>query len=388
VSFKEWPRIALGWFLMLACLGFSAANAVILSRGAARWADSGWEKAMYGGIAGIVPFLIAIIPLVVWYSWRVKRRGWAIAASCVYVVFLAYNLIGAGGAIAMVRADAVSARKFDASRDRDRSTERTALAKQRNDIPAGTRPPDVLRGLIKGEQTKPLWGFSDGCRDLRNNQVRRFCAGYSKLQAELGAGKALEALTARIETLDKQAEVAGWVVQIADPASDTIAAALGLVGVPTDTDKVQRLLPLATPLMIELGSMVLGGLAFVVLGFGSHKEMVFGRTVTPSTPAMATGGQHPAPPVAPIALTALRSRQTQLADWFFSECTRPVSGGGLPEDQWYALYCEVCARSKDAPLDVEAFRSIAHTHGAAISEVDGKTYYSRVLPLIPQESAA
>ena len=114
MSFKEWPRIALGWFLMLACLGFSAANAVILSRGAARWADSGWEKAMYGGIAGIVPFLIAIIPLVVWYSWRVKRRGWAIAASCVYVVFLAYNLIGAGGAIAMVRADAVSARKFDA----------------------------------------------------------------------------------------------------------------------------------------------------------------------------------------------------------------------------------------------------------------------------------
>jgi hypothetical protein len=97
----------------------------------------------------------------------------------------------------------------------------------------------------------------------------------------------------------------------------------------------------------------------------------------PASPAL--------PPPQGASQDALRSRQQQLARWFFAECARPVSSGGLPEEQWYALYSEVCARSRDVPLPVEEFRAIARKRGAVVTVVDGRTFYERILPLMPDE---
>jgi hypothetical protein len=244
----------------------------------------------------------------------------------------------------------------------------------------------MVEGLLQIERAKAHWGFSDECRELHNNAVRRFCSGYAKLRAELGAGRTREKLTADIAALDAQAGSAGWVADVVDPHAETISAA---TGIPVET--VQRLLPLSTPLVLELGALVLGGLGFTVLGFG-HGTLLTREGVPASASRsgearVSAGTSHALPALPPPANPRPRM-QRELAEWFFRECTRPVQSGVMEEDKWYAAYVGICKQSQDVPLSIEDFRALAAKFVPSMQIVDGRYFYGGMLPLVPKESAA
>jgi hypothetical protein len=241
----------------------------------------------------------------------------------------------------------------------------------------------MLRPLVAAEEAKPAWEATDGCREAGSAYARRFCAAHAKLASELGAAEELARLTVAIAAIDKQASSAG-VVEVVDPAAQFWSAWTGM-----STERVQAIIPLATPVVLEIGSMVFLSFALLLTGFQGHRHVVLGGNVPRSALLVAepggaaTAGALPPPPALPPRYDDPVTRGRELAAWFFSECTRPVPSGGLPEAKWYAAYEGECRKSNDVPVVLEEFRVLARRHGAVVTVIEGQVYYERVLPLIP-----
>jgi hypothetical protein len=364
-----WVRIGCGAITGTACLLFLWIDSGILARGAARWATSDLDRWSYAAMAWSIPWLIAILPLFITLAWWLKHRLWAVSGAVLYVVFLGYNAVGAGGAIAMIRSDTVSARKFDASRDRDRTKDRQQLVEQRDAIKPIPRPADTVAAALGIERTKPLWQNSESCKAPDGRAEQRFCQGFKALEGELASSLALAKLEAKIAALDSKTAVAGWVAEVVDPESETWAQA---TGIPVET--LQKLLPLRNPIALMLGAMVLGGMTALFLGF-NHRTIVLGSHDGLASAALG-GRSDPAP-----ALAAAHSMAINFVTEWFAEHSRPAQGS-LAEDTWYAHYSQACAGSGATPVSIETFRDVAQKHGALVRFVDGKHWYSRMLPLV------
>jgi hypothetical protein len=379
-------------------LVFLTINSIILARGAGRWAVSEWDRVSYMIVAATVPWVIALMPFLLAVTFRRGRRltwptvwTWVIAG--VWVVFVAYNILGAGGAMNFIRTDVLSTRKDSAVRARDLTAEREQLVALRAAIPKETRPGRLLRPLLEAEQAKPMWDATEGCREPGSASARKFCGAYAKLASEMGAAEEIDRLTAAIAVLDKQSAAVGTVSEVVDPAAQFWAAWTGM-----SLERVQAVIPLATPIVLELGSMVFLSFALLLAGFQGHRQVVLGGQNAPLPRPLAaeTGGAVAAGPtaLAPAALPPPRhsedpvTRGKELAAWFFAECTRPVASGGLPEQRWYALYEEQCAKSNSTPIDLDEFRALANAHGAVPVLIDGVWIYKLVLPHVPREGAA
>lgn len=380
-----WIKYGVGAFCALAGMVFLAINSNILARGAARWALSDWDKLSYGAVAATVPWVIAIMPFLIVASLKPGRRMgrpslWTIVGCGIWLAFAAYNLLGAGGAISLTRSDVVSSRKHDASAQSSAADRRAKLAQQRDAIPSSTRPAELIKPLVAAQKASPWWGYTESCREPSNTRERKFCGELSKLESELGAALMLADLTKQIEALDGRFEQSGPVAEIIDPQARFIATVTGL-----REQQVQDWLPLATPIVLELGSMTLLGFAFMLFGL-NHRELLGKSDAMQDVAHYAVG--VPAPPTtshfAPVPNV---TRQQQLAVWFFGQCVRPVAEGSLPESVWYQHYKEVCARSNDVPMPLESFRRVALKYVPTIKPVDGQVYYLGVLPLIPARAA-
>jgi hypothetical protein len=384
--------LTFGWLAAFFCgavaLLFLIINSAILARGAARWALSDWDRLAYMAVAATVPWVIALMPFLAAATLRQGKRwrrptAWTWVISVVWIVFVLYNILGAGGAMNFMRTDVLAHRQHDAGRAKDMTGERERLVAARAAIPAETRPAPMLRPLLAAEEAKPAWKATDGCRTAGSAWARRYCAAHAKLASELGAAEELDRLTAAIAALDKQSAAAG-VVDVVDPAAQFWAAWTGM-----SIERVQAIIPLATPIVLEIGSMVFLSFALLLAGFQGHRQVVLGGGVPRPTSLVAEPGEAavPAgvlpPPVLPPRYDDPVTRGRELAVWFFSECTRPVPSGGLPEAKWYEAYGEQCARSNDTPVALEEFRALARKHGAVVTVIDGQVYYERVLPLIP-----
>lgn len=371
-------RYAVGGLCGAIGILFLSINSVILARGAARWALSSWEQIAYGSVAATVPWVIACMPLIVAMSWRPgKRIGypslWTLVGLAIWLVFAIYNLMGAGGAISGVRSDVVSSRTHDATAQQALISRRSNLQAQLDSIPKATRPADVIRPQIEAARASPWWQYSESCQEVSKPRERKFCEQYRKLESELGAAIQQTKLTAEITELDQQFSASGPVAEIIDPEARFYARVTGL-----SEQAIQEWLPLRTPIVLELGSMTLLGFAFMLFGV-SH------RTVLQRADRWAE--PMPIRRAEPSGKIADLSRQLELAVWFFRECTRRYPQGSLQEVEWHRHYVDVCSKSNDVPLPLEAFRRIARNYVPHIKEVDGKIYYLGALPLIPQEVA-
>lgn len=383
--------LTFGWLAAFFCgavaLLFLIINSAILARGAARWALSDWDRLSYMAVAATVPWVIALMPFLAAATLRQGRRWrrptvWTWVISGVWAVFVAYNILGAGGAMNFMRTDVLASRKHDAGRAHDMTGERERLVAARAAIPADTRPAPMLRPLLLAEEAKPAWKATDGCRTAGSAWARRYCAGHAKLASELGAAEELARLTAEIATIDKQTSAAG-VVEIVDPAAQFWAAWTGM-----SLERVQAIIPLATPIVLEIGSMVFLSFALLLAGFQGHRQVVLGGDAQWSNTEKAAFLEEMSQPIPINRIASARyddpvTRGRELAAWFFSECTRPVPSGGLPESQWYAAYEAECAKSNDVPVRLEDFRALARRHGAVVTVIEGQVFYERVLPLIP-----
>jgi hypothetical protein len=364
-------RVVTGWFFLAAAVVFLTINSNILARAAARWADDYWDKISYGAIAAFVPWIIAVTPFVVVWAWKTQHRVWSLVGSVVYVLFILYNLLGAGGAIAVVRTDAISAKVHGFKTERRTEDLREALVNRRDAIAKTTRPARQLASMLDAERAKPLWEETTRCTAPETKKEQRYCAEYYKLATEHGAAQELAQISERIAELDMRSIERGPVAQQVDPQAAFIARWAGVAGFEWPVERIGEMIPLATPTVLEIGSMTLAAWGILLLGF-NHSIFASG---TPAVPVK--GGELSPQP----ALLPPPPQMQFVAEWF-AEHVRPVNSGSLAEEAWYSLYCRECSRSGVVPVPIEVFREAAEKHGAKVTEVDGKHYYQRILPRI------
>lgn len=376
-------RHVAGTGCLAAAILFLTIDSNILARGAARYAVSEWDKASYAAVAATVPWIIGIMPFLLaitwkptdWRWWKLGRPSvWTVAIASVWIAFVAYNIFGAGGSISFTRSDVLSARKFEAIRDKDTGRKRENLQAQLDQIPASTRASAAMDGLLAAEKAKAAWQRSDQCREPQG--FRNFCAGYAKLLSEHGLAKNREKLMIDLSKIDDARAVAGWVAEVVDPTARFWSRITGW----SEVD-VQDWAPLATPIVLQLGSWVFLSFSLILFGFTGHRDALFGRQLVHTSAAKGSGGGVPAR-TSTAAPAKLNAKGMTFASEWFAEHARPVTQGSIEEKQWYAFYSEQCALSQMVPVPVETFREIAKQHGAKVTEVDGRFYYQRVLPLV------
>ena len=112
-------RTVIGIACAMVAVAFLAINSGILARGAAKWGFDAWEKLSYGIVAATVPWVIAIMPFLIVYSWRPGRRFGrpsiaTLVGCCIWLAFVTYNLVGAAGSVAAVRDEVLSYREHQA----------------------------------------------------------------------------------------------------------------------------------------------------------------------------------------------------------------------------------------------------------------------------------
>lgn len=376
-------RDVIALFLVAIAAIFLLIDSNILARGAARWADSAFDRFCYGLVAFLVPWVVAVTPFVVIILWRQRHRAWALVSCLLWCVFVAYNLIGAGGAIAMIRADVISVRTQEVNVHSADLDTRSSLQRQRDDIPKGTRQPGQIEALIEKEKASPWWQYSSQCRNASNPRERKFCGGVAALQGELSAAKALAVLNDKIAALDARVRGAGPVATMVDPAATFVAGWSGM------TEKqAQAYLPLATPIVLMLGSIFILAIA-MAMADTSHAAIAGAALGQQRSGASVERGKPLHVVSTAVNVASITSRQRDIARWFFRDCVRLLASGELEEAVWFQHYASFCKASNDEPMSLTQFHAMARQH---IPEMrtdrdSGVTWYLGALPLIPTKVA-
>jgi hypothetical protein len=381
---------AIGGFCASAGLLFLVINAVILARGAAKWGFDPTERIAYGAVAATVPFVIASMPFLIHASWKPGRLDarWGVGrpslltaiGAGIWLVFVAYNLAGAAGSVALVREDVVSTRKHAASNLQADEAMRERLTKEINAVPQ-YRPAAVVGALLAARKAAPEWGRTEKCTDVRRGRDQKFCNEVTGLEIELASAKRSAELNAQLGTLTSKLETRQTTSASADPAAEIISTFTGL-----DERYVSKRLPLATPIVLELGSMTLLYFAFVMLGFCHNAVSQAQEPRRSPSAGITVVREHKR--MLPVVPRPTLTRQQELAQWFFRECVRPMATGSMPETDWYRHYTEVCRESDDTPLPVTSFRRFAEKcTSLQIEQVDGVCFYLGALPYVPRRAA-
>lgn len=385
-------RSALGAGFILGGSIFLVVNSVILYRGAARFGHDEIDRLAFGIAAAVVPWVIAGISLAVGMTWRKVDLGLisfhrptatTISVVAMWGLFVAYNIGNGLGVIGSAREEVVAEISKSSDDLKDARGRRSRLIEQRDSIP-DHRPATAVEILIAGEQLKRQWASSKNCTDPKGTSQRNYCLALSGLEAELANAKRAESLDAEIAELDRDIKIHKPAVSVADPQVMAISDLTGF-----SSERVRMYLPAATPVILEVGGALCWHIGFSILGL----SLLPRRNEQPGTAEAPEPVFNAAPLMSPekansqssTSLEALTA-QRRLCEWFFRECSRPVTAGSMSEDEWFEHYQAICKRSGDKPLALESFRRIASRYVPRIQQIDGKTYYSEVLPLIPESA--
>lgn len=381
-------RTILGSLAVIAGTIFLICNATILYRGAQRFGHDAVDQLVFGCAAAVVPFAIAIMPELIGETHKrsffniVRPTIGTVALIVVWVVFVAYNLANGSGVIGLAREEQVASRSKETSDMEDMRNRRKRLIEQRDALPKH-RPADTTAKLIDAEKFKRQYIDSGACADARNKAQRETCKAIELLESEKATGDAAKQLDTEIAVLDGKIASHGPSLASADPQTDLISDATGW-----GKERIKLWLPASTPIVLELGGAFFWHLGFSTLGWRVRRRADENGPATPQEAPPAPF--NPAPLISPevarrpqaASVESLTGRR-KLAEWFFTNCTRPVSAGSMKEAEWYQSYCEICERSGDQPLPVESFRRIASRYVPRIQQIEGETFYQEVLPLIP-----
>lgn len=387
-----WVKKAAGLFLGGVGILFLVINSILLARGALRWGLELWEQISYAAVAATVPWVIAAMPLIVAMSWRPGKRFSAPSILTflglgIWLAFVAYNLTGAASSIALVRDDVVSTRKHHAGSLQADEAMRERLTREANEIPRH-RPAGTVASLLAAKKAQREWDWSEKCKEAKNTRERRFCGEVAALEGELAAAKRAVELNDQIAALNTRVYSAGPAAVTVDPEARLISNLTGW-----NERWVSENLPLKTPILLELGSMTLIYFAAVLLGFTHTTQATAALSSAPTQQRAAAASPGPLRPAEPRQSIlpspppiASLTRQRELAEWFFKECSRPAASGSLPEGQWYEHYRSICKESADQPLSLERFRKFAGDF-VRVEEIDGQWFYLGALPYVPKRVA-
>ncbi len=385
-------RYTIGGFCFAAGAVFLAVNSMILFEGAYGFGAGHAEHLRVGlGLAaGTVPWVLAVLPFVISTTWkpffRWKRPSTAtFMAIFAWVVFVAYNLAGGAGVMATSRLETVAGRDKASETTAGLQSQRARLQGQVDAIPKH-RPAATVERLVEAQKQDRAWSRSEQCTDATITASRAFCANLRSLEAEGENARAADRLIAAIAGLDAKLAAAAPVIASSDPQAELLHEMTG-----ASKARIQLWLPAMTPIVLEVGAALTWYFGLLAIGM-HHRPMDAAVPAAPVEPPPAVVF-NPAPLMSPERANAAAvpyaqlTRQRQLCEWFWKECSRPVAGGVMAEKDWFDHYEAVCARSNDKPLPLDSFRRIASRHVPRIGLVEGVTHYFEVLPLIAEDAA-
>jgi hypothetical protein len=322
------------------------------------------------------------MPFIAVLAWRNRQRPASIICCTVWACLVAYNLLGAAGAIAAVRDEVLASREHAVTTASVDKEARQRLLDELATIPRH-RPAGTVAPLLGAEKAKPQWEWTGQCKDARKGRDVRYCGAVTGLESELASARRAAEINAQLGSIEQELRAAGPVSSRVDPWAAMVAELSGL-----DERLVSRRIPLATPVILEICSMTLLYFAFVLFGF-THSQVMETRLSRRTTEhVVASSGLPLLPSMASPKRVSTLTRQRELCDWFFRECARPAAEGSLPEADWYKHYQDVCKDSSDTPLPLTSFRRFAERYIPEISEIDGTHYYKGVLPYMARRVVA
>src|SRR5262245_16021428 len=259
---------ALGGIFLGVGVMFAIIDSIILFKGWGAYGLDATDKLSYGLSAASIPYVVAGYPFVWWVLW-LRGRWRAVfplsVAGLVYVVLIAYSLIGAMGSIATQRSQVIADKtaahdSLDALKSqRDRYRNELGWIQKH-------RPPDQISADIAKEKLKRLWEWSNNCRDITNGTQRGYCTNIQALQGELAAAKQSEIIHKKIDNLSSQIDGRAPVSEKADPMAATLVLWLRKVGVNVSESEASMGLPITTPVILLIGEMVFIWFGFLLVG--------------------------------------------------------------------------------------------------------------------------
>lgn len=384
----DYFRAGTGVFWLLMAVLFLTCNSALMYEGAVRYASTAKLQLILGAVAISTPWILAVLPFQAGISLRRTifglRRPTAgtMVVLTAYGVFIAYNVLNGSNALTTSRVEVVASKQRDFDVSLAARDQREALVREQRALPT-YRPVATVAALIAAEKTSKRWKASGECLDITAKASREYCKDIRTLDSELAAGKRGEELLARIAAIDERIAQTGPASGETDPQAQALARFTGM----SEAD-IRAAIGAFGPLALEFGALTFLAFAGRALGW-SHASAMDCRprheaTESPFNPAPLISPE--AARAAPAASLDMITAQRRLAEWFFANCTRPVASGSLPEADWYEHYTNVCKRSRDVPLSLDAFRRVAARAVPVIQEVDGVTHYQQVLPLIPTDA--
>ena len=225
---------------------------------------------IYGLASAAADCFKALVPFFFFAAWRNRMWSQALAAVLVWFVVTGYSMTSALGHAALNRSDTAGKRTLESTSYKDLRADKKRYEEQLSWLPKH-RAVAAVKAEMEALKAQRWWTITGECQETAGKTTREFCAGYHKLDAELG--NALEAvkLNTKIEeTSVKLAKVTGATVMAeADPQATVLSKMTGV-----EVETIQTALTLFVALLIEIGS-----------GFGMYVAFAYWRTYPPSAPA-------------------------------------------------------------------------------------------------------
>lgn len=206
-------------------------------------------------LAGTAPFALGV-------AVRDRRVGLFVTAMVAFVVCAGFNLVSAVGAASTSRSEIAGTRSADNNRSALLNGQLKSLESSRSALNS-TQTIGMVDSSIAAMRTDARWTRSRECSDATLPDSRTFCADYARLQGQRDAAVRAERLDADIAAIKAQLLASSSTAamgQPIDPQADTLAAAMGSLGLHMSAVSVGRGLNLTFALVIE----VLGSLGPVV----------------------------------------------------------------------------------------------------------------------------
>lgn len=392
-----------GWLYAIIAVIFLVANSVILGMFGYKFGHGEWGKLLFAVVAGSVPWALA--PHL--HVMAAKRRNYGkrqwfrsalgtIPFIVIYVLFVAYNVLGGTGATAFARTEAADERHHLIGETKRLEDQRTALKGQLDSI-SKHRPKDAVEAFLNKTKLHPFWRATDECRaEITNKSRRNYCAEIDTLIAEKASATKAETLLDQIAGIDAKLGDTKRSVSQSDPQVEFLRAMTGL----TDA-QIMMILLLATPLILEAGALYWGKQALELLGIHIHIEspepvVPVSRRLAPPDKmrsAMAAAGVEPiqllpdeqrgALPTVDVAL------QRAILERFWAEMTRPLANGRESAVAVYAAYRAFCGHPSNrcAPLDFDSFARASGERGIPTIETAGVVWWLGFLVTDPMRAS-
>lgn len=278
-------RYTLGPFGFLAALCLLGVSAAMNFRFGVTLGKTPEDGQIYGWASVASDVFKAITPFFFFAAWRSRAWAVAFAAALVWIVTTGYALTGALGHSLLNRMETTSKRTLAAEVHGDLRTDKKRFEEQLKWIPAATKPADTVKAEIEAHKAKGLllWNYSSECTQPEGAGQRKFCAEYSKLNAEFSSAKTAADLNTKIDDISRK--LSGTKIDAmgeSDPQAGTIAKVLRV-----DLSSVQFGFALLIVALLEFGS-----------GFGPYVALSYMFGLSRRQDEITAAASTPLPPKA------------------------------------------------------------------------------------------